>query len=181
VRGGGRRDRVQHPAPETAIDDSKSKVTAVDVAEFEITESGIDRFTSCPPAGDLGQQWIPPIPAWTPAAGVAAPVETPSERDAGDESPSAEQSRGTAERLERFYGDTRMEFRHCYHRGLLYDPTQDGHAAIVLASAPTAAFRKSRCGRVRSLARRAGLHDGRRGEEHFPPSPPDPTRSPSPS
>jgi hypothetical protein len=124
--------------PETAIDDSKSKVTAVDVAEFEITESGIDRFTSCPPAGELGQQWLPPIPAWTP---VAAPVDPSDEVDAGAqatateadaESPSADETHGTAERLERFYADTRMEFRHCYHRGLLYDPTQDGHAAIVL-------------------------------------------------
>jgi hypothetical protein len=117
------------PPPETAIDDSKSKVTAVDVAEFEITESGIDRFTSCPPAGELGQQWIPPIPAWTP---VASPVDTSDAPDAEADTPSAEQTRGTAERLERFYADTRMAFRHCYHRGLLYDPTQDGHAALVL-------------------------------------------------
>ena len=101
-------------------------MTAIDIAEFEITESGIDRFTSCPPAGDLGQQWLPPIPAWTP---VAASVETSTTEvdagtDGGDENPSAEETHGTAERMERFYADTRMEFRHCYHRGLLYDPTQ---------------------------------------------------------
>jgi hypothetical protein len=27
---------------------------------------------------------------------------------------------------------TRATFRHCYHRGLLVDPTQDGHVAVVL-------------------------------------------------
>ncbi len=166
------------PPPETAIDDPKSKLTAVDIAEFEITESGIDRFTSCPPAGDLGQQWIPPIPAWTPSVSASAPaaadavVDPWNGADAGDAPPSADESRGTAERLERFYADTRAEFRHCYHRGLLYDPTQDGHAAIVLRVGADGRVQKTEVWGACDLS-----HDALAcmmdvaSKERFPPSP----------
>ena len=29
------------------------------------SRDGVDRFTVCPPPGELGQPWIPPLPAWT--------------------------------------------------------------------------------------------------------------------
>ena len=39
---------------------------------------------------------------------------------------------GSAARVEQVIQRSRQAFRHCYNRGLLYDPTQDGHVAIVL-------------------------------------------------
>ena len=43
---------------------------AADVPELEIRggADGVDRFTTCPPPGELGQHWIPTIPPWTPPA-----------------------------------------------------------------------------------------------------------------
>jgi hypothetical protein len=101
-------------------------LTSIEIAELEISAKGIDRFTSCPPPGELGQDWIPRLPAWTPPA---------PRQDAGAESepigltPPASDGRTPTEKA---IFDTYPDFRRCYQRGLLHDPTQDGHAAIVL-------------------------------------------------
>ena len=97
------------PAPQALIDEPSQTITNVEVAELDIVEAGADRFTTCAPPGELGQDWIPPIPAWSGGEGANA--------------------RGRAEHVIR---TTRAAFRKCYHRGLFYDPTQDGRVAVVL-------------------------------------------------
>ncbi len=105
----------------------KPVVTSIEVAELEITGTGVDRFTSCPPAGELGQGWIPKVPAWSaPAKSSTAPPPTP---DSPALAPPIADGRSATERA---VFDTYPDFRRCYQRGLVHDPTQDGHAAIVL-------------------------------------------------
>jgi hypothetical protein len=98
--------------------------TSVEVSELDVGENGIDRFLHCPPPGELGQDWIPPIPSWTPAAGAEL-------LDAGPLPPELETMHGSTP-TDRAIADTRETFRACYNHGLVYDPTQDGHVAIVL-------------------------------------------------
>jgi hypothetical protein len=104
--------------------------TSFKVAELEINASGVDRFENCPPPGELGQAWIPPIPVWS------AP-STASEAPSSDTSGSADASAPAGEAVtelpaERANALTHETFRLCYHRGLVHDPTQDGHVAIIL-------------------------------------------------
>jgi hypothetical protein len=100
--------------------------TSVDLSSFEVRADEADRFVHCPPAGDLGQGWIPPIPAWTPPA-------TSSAQDApAPQAPPEMQGQLPLTRTEKALQDTRSAFRDCYHRGLVHDPTQDGHVAVVL-------------------------------------------------
>jgi hypothetical protein len=106
--------------------------TSVEVAELEINASGIDRFANCPPPGELGQAWIPQIPPWSPPASAQEPgAESSSPEDggltgAGDPMLEVEAPATRAFKL------THERFRLCYHRGLVHDPTQDGHVAIIL-------------------------------------------------
>jgi hypothetical protein len=102
-----------------------ANTTSVEVAELEIVGGGgVDRYVSCPPAGELGQDWIPKLPAWTPSkrSEAAPPL------DAASLAVTADGRTPT----ERAVFETYPDFRRCYQRGLLHDPTQDGHAAIVL-------------------------------------------------
>ncbi len=114
--------------PHSPIENKKPEVTSIEIAELEISEFGADRFTHCPPPGELGQQWIPAIPPWTPSAAAVSFAIKDGEGDAQTPPPPP----GQAARLEQIAQNTRAQFRHCYNRGLLYDPTQDGHVAIVL-------------------------------------------------
>jgi hypothetical protein len=110
-----------HPAD---VDTQAAQKTNVEVAELEINGSGIDRFASCPPPGELGQDWLPPIPAWhAPPAPPADPGTPPVPDD-----PAMHGSSPT----ERAVTDTHDAFRSCWHKSLIHDPTQDGHVAIVL-------------------------------------------------
>jgi hypothetical protein len=91
---------------------------------------------SCPPAGDLGQQWIPPIPAWTRAPSAGAPTGlasadaiSPSARSVDATGPAARPDQTMTERAA---AETHGPFRSCYLHGLLRDPTQEGHVAVVL-------------------------------------------------
>jgi hypothetical protein len=117
------------------IEDTRPTVTSVEVAELEISSSGLDRFVSCPPPGELGQRWIPPIPSWD-SGSVSFAISTNS-KDAtasleAPPSPVNPDQEAEYSRTERAIQRTRADFRRCYHKGLLYDPTQDGHVAIVL-------------------------------------------------
>jgi hypothetical protein len=139
--------------------------TNVEVAEFDVTENGIDRFLYCPPPGELGQDWIPPLPTWSSPPSTEG---TEAQREGGvlprpDEMPTLGRSRGATTEpskrtdqptstdprenvspdvpsdvmhgptpTEKAIADTREAFRACYNYGLIYDPTQDGHVAIVL-------------------------------------------------
>jgi hypothetical protein len=94
-----------------------------------VNGDGVDRFSSCPPPGDLGQEWYPNLPEWNPPAGATRA------EDGGTPLSSTEQLGRTP--TERAVEDTRAQFRSCYHRGLVHDPTQFGHVAIVLRVGPS--------------------------------------------
>ena len=110
-----------------AVDPDAIPKTNVEVAQLEINGTGIDRFVSCPPPGELGQDWMPPVPIWHPtaqelAAATAGPAGAP---------PDDATMHGSTP-TERAIADTREAFRACWHHSLIYDPTQDGHVAVVL-------------------------------------------------
>lgn len=102
---------------------------AADVPELEIRADGADRFTVCPPPGNLGQNWIPPLPAWSPSASERDVAPPPLDEDfiarAADRTPT-----------ELAVEATRRELRSCYRQGLVRHPTQDGHVAIVVRIGP---------------------------------------------
>jgi len=109
--------------PPPAVPEEATPPTNVEVATLEIDASGIDRFATCPPPGELGQAWIPPIPSWS-ASGSTRPADpdaTPLSAEAASQPAGA-----------RAFSLTHEPFRTCYARGLNLDPTQDGHVAIVL-------------------------------------------------
>jgi hypothetical protein len=101
--------------------------TSIEVADFEVNGDGIDRFSSCPPPGDLGQEWYPDVGDWT------VPPNAP--KPDGTTQPASTEQLGRTP-TERAIEDTRAQFRSCYHRGLVHDPTQYGHVAVVLRVGP---------------------------------------------
>jgi hypothetical protein len=105
------------PAEPSEVD----RPTNAEVAELEISSSNVDRFSWCPPPGELGQGWIPPLAPWTPAPLAKSAEPLPAQ-------PSY--SRGVTP-TERAIADTLPAFRSCYRHGLFKDATQDGHVAIV--------------------------------------------------
>lgn len=103
---------------------------SVEVADLELHEDGIDRFTACPPPGEIGQDWYPPVPDWTPP-------EDAKREDAGGRALSTSPGMLGRTPTELAVEGTRAAFRSCYHRGLVSDPTQFGHVAIVLRIGPS--------------------------------------------
>ena len=107
------------------IDPSKARMPVAEVAELEIRAVGIDRFTMCPPPGELGQPWFPPPPPWSapaaPAAGAPEPLDEAFIARTTDRTPT-----------EIAVDATHRDFRSCYRRGLVHDPAQEGRVAIVL-------------------------------------------------
>ena len=57
-------------------------LTAVELNAFEVRDDQIDRFEHCPPAGEIGQDWVPPIPEWHPPAASASAAVPESAVDA---------------------------------------------------------------------------------------------------
>jgi hypothetical protein len=114
------------------IDPSKGRTPVAEVAELEIRASGLDRFTVCPPTGELGQPWFPPPGPWSPPAPAVAAPATPPE--AVDEDFIARTKDRTSTELA--VEATHREFRACYRRGLVHDPAQDGRVAVVLRVGP---------------------------------------------
>ncbi len=110
-------------------DPSRIDPVAADVPELEIRSNGVDRFTTCPPPGDLGQHWIPPLPAWTPPPASAHAGALPVDQDfiarTADRTPT-----------ELAVEATHRDFRSCYRQALVRHPTQDGRVAIVLRIGP---------------------------------------------
>ncbi|MBX3228363.1 MAG: AgmX/PglI C-terminal domain-containing protein [Labilithrix sp.] len=98
---------------------------AADLPELEIRAEGVDRFMTCPPPGELGQHWIPPIPPWSPP---------PVPADAGTRPVDPDVLARTRDRTmtEIAVEATYKDFRSCYRKGLIRHPTQDGRVAIVL-------------------------------------------------
>lgn len=119
------------------IDPSKARTPVAEVAELEIRATGVDRFTICPPIGELGQPWFPQPTAWSPPAAppaapaapaASAPAE-PVDQDFVARTPDRTPTELAVEA-------TRREFRACYRRGLVHDPAQDGRVAVVLRIGP---------------------------------------------
>ena len=133
--------------------DMRGRVTTVELSAFEIRSDDIDRFEHCPPPGEIGQEWVPAIPEWHPPAVSSSDIV--SERavtaamppDGRGARPLSKRSPLTRPLLLRLIEEaskaTQAPFRSCYHRGQLYDPTQDGHVAVVL--------RVGRTGRVAAV------------------------------
>lgn len=107
------------------IDPSKARTPVAEISELEIRAVGVDRFTICPPPGDLGQPWFPQPTAWSPPpsadAGAPEPVDEAFITRTQDRTPT-----------EQAVEATHREFRACYRRGLVHDPAQEGRVAIVL-------------------------------------------------
>ena len=122
-------------APMTT-EDGRPRFDLAELTAFEIRHDNIDRFEHCPPSGDIGQEWLPPLTDWKPAA-VALQPESPQATQ-GDGSASADPAATEVRpaNLRELESDaersTHLAFRRCYHDGLRYDPTQDGHVAVVL-------------------------------------------------
>jgi len=113
-----------------AIDPSKGRTPVAEVAELEIRATGADRFTICPPTGQLGQPWFPQPTPWSPPPPAAAAV--PPEPIDQDFITRTQDRTPTELAVEA----THREFRACYRRGLVHDPAQDGRVAIVLRIGP---------------------------------------------
>jgi len=121
--------------------DHRDEVTVAMLATFEVRDDGIDRFEHCPPAGEIGSDWLPPIPEWHPPAATADAAVPESAVGGSDGTSGASEGEtlaqplspvGLAELTDEAATATRNGFRHCYHTGLLYDPTEDGHVGIVM-------------------------------------------------
>jgi hypothetical protein len=120
----------------------KGRTTAVQLTTFEVRDDQLDRFEHCPPPGEIGQDWVPRIPDWHPPAASASAAVPESAVDAsgGDTSGGGGAGDGSeaaapaslATLNDEATNQTRAAFRTCFHHGLLYDPTQDGHVALVL-------------------------------------------------
>jgi hypothetical protein len=110
-------------------DPSGQEPPAADLPELELRSSGVDRFTVCPPPGDLGQHWIPALPPWTPP---------PAAADAGAPTIDQDYVARTKDRTltEIAVDATHRDFRSCYRQGLVHHPTQDGRVAIVIRIGP---------------------------------------------
>lgn len=113
-----------------ANDPSHIVPPAADIPELEIRSNGVDRFTVCPPPGELGQHWIPQLPPWTPPAS-AGDAEPPLPIDQDFIARTADRTP-----TELAVDATHRDFRSCYRRALVRHPTQDGRVAIVLRVGP---------------------------------------------
>ncbi len=104
------------------------RTIAADVGELEIQAAGSDRFTTCPPPGELGQPWMPAPTPWTPAPATARGPLPPGESVIDR----------TAERTptELAIEASRRDLRSCYRHGLVRHPNAEGRVALVLRLAP---------------------------------------------
>ncbi|MEO8874555.1 MAG: AgmX/PglI C-terminal domain-containing protein [Polyangiaceae bacterium] len=99
----------------TSASDAAAGTISVDLGELEINSDKVDRFMSCPPVGALGEPWIPTI------------------REDDGSNAVAWREPGVTDRA---IQETLVPFRSCYRRGLIHDPTQAGHVAVVVRVAP---------------------------------------------
>lgn len=110
-------------------DPSQRTPPSAEVAELEIRGSGVDRFATCPPPGELGQQWIPPIEPWAPPQAADAGASPVGDQDFV---PRMEGRTPTEMAVEA----THREFRSCYRLSLVHRSSPEGRVAIVLRVGP---------------------------------------------
>jgi hypothetical protein len=110
-------------------EDPRPRLDWAELTTFEIRNDDVDRFEHCPPPGEIGQEWLPPIPEWRPASASPQAEAGSAPAAALDEARLPASSRELVDQAQRV---THAAFRRCYLRGLRFDPTQDGHVAIVL-------------------------------------------------
>jgi hypothetical protein len=107
------------------FDPSKTRTPVAEIAELEIRALGVDRFSVCPPPGELGLPWFPQPSPWKAPPLVDAGPPEPIDQDfitrTKDRTPT-----------ELAVDATHRDFRSCYRRGLVRDAAQDGRVAIVL-------------------------------------------------
>src|SRR5262245_14462795 len=96
-------------AEQPGVNEPRRGGTNVEVAELEIGADGLDRFRACPPPGELGQGWIPPVPPWS----APAPSATPKDKDpqAQADSPLPPKPDDGRTETERAIADTFRGFR----------------------------------------------------------------------
>lgn len=111
------------------FDPTKARTPVAEIAELEIRALGVDRFTVCPPPGELGQPWFPAPGPWTPPAFVDAGAPPPIDEDYVTRT-------NAKTNTELAVDATHRELRACYRRGLVHDPAQDGRVALVLRVGP---------------------------------------------
>lgn len=120
-----------NPEGMVAMDPSKRQTPAADISELEIRgmENGVDRYVTCPPPGELGQPWFPNAPAWTPPPSADAGAPTPIDEDFISKTKGRSMTELAVEA-------THRDFRACYRKGLVHDPSQEGRVAIVIRIGP---------------------------------------------
>jgi hypothetical protein len=123
---------TEMPRDEAGISEGRPATTSVEVAEIEISGSGEDRFVSCPPPGELGQAWIPAIPAWMPPSDASEHPRAAATQSGTPEEVAAASRAATQNAITETFPD----FRTCHYKGLRVDPTQDGHVAIIARIGP---------------------------------------------
>jgi hypothetical protein len=114
-------------------EENRARPTSAELTTFEIRDDNVDRFEHCPPPGDIGQDWLPPIADWRPAAAAPQVEPAPIPIDGVSDAPASPTAPASLRELvDQAERETHFAFRHCYHENLRYDPTQDGHVAIIL-------------------------------------------------
>jgi len=149
----------------STIDGTRSRPPSADVSELEIRANGIDRFSTCPPSGGLGQNWMPEPFAWTPPP----PSKEPGAQVVDQDFITRMQGRSPTEVAS---DATHREFRECYRKGLVHDPTQDGRVAIVLRVGPEGNVSKVEVyGACEILPDSIACMEAAAGRLRFPPPP----------
>lgn len=114
-----------------AVEPAHRTPPAAEVSELEIRGSGsnVDRFALCPPPGELGQQWFPAPPPWTPPApsADAGPVLVDQDFIARTQGRSSTELAAEA---------THRDFRTCHRRTLTHGSSPTGRVAIVVRVGP---------------------------------------------
>lgn len=104
---------------------------AAEIAELEIRggPSGVDRFVVCPPPGELGQQWIPPLPPWAPPNAATGDAGVVVDQDFIARTAGRSPTELAVEA-------THRDFRSCQRRTLTHGASPTGRVAIVLRVGP---------------------------------------------
>lgn len=109
-----------------------NEMNSVVLPPFELRYDGLQRFEYCPPRGDVGQPWIPPIPG-VDTRSVAAPAPAAPTPDAEPNPDLPVPTAPVSGELTSFALDPiTAAFRHCRPQGMPRGPAPDARVAVVL-------------------------------------------------